>query len=71
MKDLKEKVEYNPINLENEAEEFKQKLDFFRSPFTFERSQMHVFLKTLMERLAEINESGSGSGEDDQIDDNL
>ncbi|KAI0819074.1 hypothetical protein BC629DRAFT_1730934 [Irpex lacteus] len=52
-KDLIETVEYIP-NLQNESEEFKAGLDFFKDSFVFERDQLHVFMRTLGERLADL-----------------
>ena len=62
-KDLKDKMEYIPINLENESDEFKAKLEFFKTAFIFERDQMHVFMKTLAEHLASMNEETESEDE--------
>lgn len=67
--DLKAKMEYIPVNLENESDEFRAKLEFFKTPFLFERDQMHVFMKTMNERLSIINEGGDESESEDQIND--
>ncbi|KAI0086134.1 hypothetical protein BDY19DRAFT_996045 [Irpex rosettiformis] len=61
-KDLVEKVEYIP-NLENESEEFKSALDFFKGPFIFERDQLHVFMRTLAARVSEF--AGDSSDEEE------
>ena len=61
-KDLVEKVEYIPINLENEPDEFKTALDFFKGPFIFERDQLHVFMRTLAARIADY--AGDSSDEE-------
>ena len=58
-KDLVEKIEYIPVNLENESEQFKDSLEFFKTAFIFERSQMHVFMRSLTERLSSLAESDS------------
>jgi hypothetical protein len=58
-KDLVEKIEYIPVNLENESEQFKESLEFFRTAFIFERSQMHVFMRSLTERLSSLVENDS------------
>ena len=68
------KMEYTPVNLELETDEFREKLEFFRTAFIFERDQMHVFIKTLTDRLAAIRGSADesddeeGEGEDDQLE---
>ena len=40
------------MNLENESDLFRERLDFFADSFIFARDQMSVFFKTLSERLA-------------------
>ncbi|KAI0341656.1 hypothetical protein BDW22DRAFT_1358489 [Trametopsis cervina] len=64
-KDLVEKMEYIPLNLENESEEFKKRIDFLTTAFIFERDQMHVFMTTLSDRMARTNDD---SEEEDQLD---
>ncbi|EPQ57972.1 hypothetical protein GLOTRDRAFT_114527 [Gloeophyllum trabeum ATCC 11539] len=47
--DLIDQVKYTPYELDKETDEFREKLGFFNTPFTFERSQLHVFLRSLGE----------------------
>ena len=45
--DFAESLQYTPLLLEGESEEFIDSLGFLNSPFTFERDQLALFLRTL------------------------
>ncbi|KAI0700007.1 hypothetical protein BC835DRAFT_491929 [Cytidiella melzeri] len=64
-KDLTEKMEYIPADLENESEDFVEHLEFFKTAFIFERNQLHVFMTSLSDRLSELVDSDSG--EEDKL----
>ncbi|KAG9226199.1 hypothetical protein CCMSSC00406_0005110 [Pleurotus cornucopiae] len=49
----KETLHYIPLSLDKEKPEVVDKLDFLKAPFTFERSQLAVFLRTLRDTLTE------------------
>ena len=63
-KDLIEKMEFTPVDLDKEPPEFVTGLDFFGTPFMFDRNQMHVFLKTMSDRLSVA--SGRADADDSQ-----
>jgi hypothetical protein len=50
--DQGELVIYTPRLLENEQPEVVEQLDFLQTTFTFAKDQMHVFMKTVTEKLA-------------------
>ncbi|THG99834.1 hypothetical protein EW026_g2600 [Hermanssonia centrifuga] len=61
--ELESKMQYSPLHLDKESEDFKRGLDFFRDPFLFSTDQVHIFLKTLQERLSAIqNPEGQAEG---------
>ncbi len=47
MDDFAESLQYTPLGLEGASEEFIESLGFLNSPFTFERDQLALFLRTL------------------------
>ncbi|KAF9500540.1 hypothetical protein BDN71DRAFT_1440635 [Pleurotus eryngii] len=49
----KETLHYIPLSLDKEKPEVVDRLDFLKAPFTFERSQLAVFLRTLRDTLSE------------------
>ncbi|KAF9532149.1 hypothetical protein CPB83DRAFT_847298 [Crepidotus variabilis] len=59
--DLVDSVHFKPLQLENESQEFVDSLGFLNTPFTFERSQLSLFLRTLHDVL-------SGEGNKEQPD---
>ncbi|KAF4603753.1 hypothetical protein EYR40_000923 [Pleurotus pulmonarius] len=59
----KETLHYIPLSLDKEKSEIVDRLDFLKAPFTFERSQLAVFLRTLRDTLTE-----AVSPQDDQED---
>lgn len=61
--DLVESLQYTPLHLEKEAEDFVESLGFLNNPFSFEREQLALFLRTLHDVL-----SGEGKGEEDGPD---
>ena len=44
-------VHYLPQNLEKESFEFRQSLEFLSGAFTFERSQLPLFMRTLHQHM--------------------
>ena len=58
-----QKVKYQPKDLEKEAPETVERLQFFREPFIFARDQMPVFVKTLTETVTNIFEDGAEEDE--------
>ncbi|TFK42357.1 hypothetical protein BDQ12DRAFT_676076, partial [Crucibulum laeve] len=63
--ELIDTVHYVPVELDKETPEFVEKLGFLSGPFTFERDQLSVFLKTLRDNIdnmdAEEEEGSEGS----------
>jgi len=56
----KQTVHFVPLNLKNEKPEFVRKLEFLGSPFTFERSQFALFLRTLRDNMVSaVNDEDS------------
>lgn len=66
--ELQAKVQYWPLNLDMEKEEFRDRLEFFSESFVFSREQMHVFLRTLGERLSGTQEEDEDM---DQVEDEV
>ncbi|OCH85692.1 hypothetical protein OBBRIDRAFT_797914 [Obba rivulosa] len=50
--ELVQKMQYTPMNLERESEDFVNRLDFLKDSFTFAAEQTDVFLKTLKKILS-------------------
>ncbi|KAF8077736.1 hypothetical protein FPV67DRAFT_1647841 [Lyophyllum atratum] len=44
-------VHFTPLELDKESAEFVQKLEFLGSPFSFERNQLPLFLRTIYSRM--------------------
>jgi hypothetical protein len=61
---LVDTVHYLPQNLDKESAEFRKSLDFLNESFTFERSQLSLFIRTLHERM-------SGDEDDNKSDDEV
>ena len=62
---LVETVHYVPLNLEKESPEFRESLEFLNTTFTFERSQLSLFIRTLHERMSGESDSDDNRSEDD------
>lgn len=62
--DLVPSLQYTPLHLEKEAEDFVESLGFLNKPFFFEREQLALFLRTLHE-----NVSGEGKGDEEDGED--
>ena len=54
--DLQNMVQYTPLELERETQEYVQKLDFLADTFTFAYDQMDFFLKTLNDHFSSLSE---------------
>ncbi|KDQ60896.1 hypothetical protein JAAARDRAFT_204689, partial [Jaapia argillacea MUCL 33604] len=67
--EMVQKVKYTPHNLEHESPEFRDSLGFLSGVFTFERDQLHVFLKTVADRLGPPRVEDSGIEESMEMDD--
>jgi hypothetical protein len=61
---LNEVIHYAPLGLENESQELVKKLAFLAAPFSFDRRQLALLVKTLNDQL---NEDENDEGE--QMDD--
>lgn len=48
-----EHVKYTPLDLDKESAQFRKKLKFIDTTFTFERGQIQVFFEQLKELMAE------------------
>jgi len=67
-------VKYEPQELNNEEKAFVNALGYMGSVFTFERSQLPLFLKSLREKVEEAAkppEDNEQEGEDDNEDDEV
>ena len=58
-----ETVHYLPQNLEKESSEFRESLEFLSGPFTFERSQLPLFIRTLHQHMGGDEDSEDGKSE--------
>lgn len=63
---LQAKVQYQPKDLEKEAQDFVEGLDFFKDPFIFAHDQLYVFLKTLTEKVSPDTQEGDNDNEEEQ-----
>lgn len=63
---LTEVIHYTPSGLENEPKEFVKKLAFLGAPFSFDRRQLALLVKTLNDQL---NEDENDDEEGDEMDD--
>lgn len=62
---LVDTVHYLPQDLDKESPEFVEALDFLNESFTFERSQLSLFIRTLHEHMS--GEDSSDDRSDDQV----
>ncbi|KXN92279.1 hypothetical protein AN958_08732 [Leucoagaricus sp. SymC.cos] len=62
-------VQYLPTSLDEETEDFKQRLGFLNAPFQFERNQLALFLRTLYTTVEEIVKASEESDEGDREQD--
>ncbi len=62
--DLIQSLQYTPLHLEKEAEDFVESLGFLNKPFSFEREQLALFLRTLHDVVG-----GEGKGDEDDGED--
>jgi len=62
---LVETVHYVPQNLDKESSAFRESLEFLNTTFTFERSQLSLFIRTLHERMSDEGDSDANNSEDD------
>jgi len=65
--DLAESLQYTPLELDKETEEFVKSLGFLNNPFTFERDQLALFLRTLHDVVSGDGKNDDDSGSDDEI----
>ncbi|KAL1735417.1 hypothetical protein EV714DRAFT_244366 [Schizophyllum commune] len=61
-------VQYTPINLEKEKEDFVQRLDFLNNVFTFQRDQLPLFLHTLQTKFKEYLEPSEEEDQDQSME---
>ncbi|PPQ64107.1 hypothetical protein CVT24_008924 [Panaeolus cyanescens] len=66
--DLVESVQYIPLALDRETDEFVKSLDFLNAPFTFERDQLSLFIRTLHDTLS--GENNKAAQDDDDMSSN-
>jgi hypothetical protein len=59
--DLQHMVQYTPLELEKESQEYIQKLDFLADTFTFGYDQMEFFIKTLNDHFSSFSEEQDDS----------
>lgn len=64
---LVETVHYVPQNLDKESVEFRESLEFLNTTFTFERSQLALFIRTLYMRMNDEDSDDNKSEDDVQI----
>lgn len=62
---LVETVHYVPQNLDKESSQFRESLEFLNTTFTFERSQLSLFIRTLHERISGEGDSDSNRSDND------
>lgn len=62
MKQLVAKMQYSPLDLDKESSEYIEQLDFFKEPFVFQYDQLHVFLKSLVDRFPTAADNGDEEG---------
>ena len=60
---LVETVHYLPQNLDKESSEFRESLEFLNTEFTFERTQLPLFIRTLHQHMSTDEESEDGNSE--------
>lgn len=61
--DLADSLQYTPLDLDKEKEDFVKSLGFLSNAFTFERDQLTLFLRTLHD----VVSGGDSEGSDDGI----
>jgi hypothetical protein len=57
---LVDTVHYLPQDLDKESFEFRQSLEFLSAAFTFERSQLPLFIRTLHQHMGGDEDSDDG-----------
>ena len=60
---LVETVHYLPLNLDKESLEFRESLEFLNTAFTFERSQLPLFVRTLHQHMSGDEDSDDSKSE--------
>ena len=60
---LVETVHYLPQNLDKESFEFRESLEFLNTAFTFERSQLPLFIRTLHQHMSGDEDSDDSKTE--------
>lgn len=60
---LVETVHYLPQNLDKESSEFRESLEFLNTSFTFERTQLPLFIRTLHQHMSGDEDSDDGNSE--------
>lgn len=58
-----ETVHYLPQNLDKESSEFRESLEFLNTSFTFERTQLPLFIRTLHQHMSGDEDSDDGNSE--------
>lgn len=66
-KQLLQKMQFEPLDLEKERSAYVERLGFFKEPFVFQYDQLHVFIKSLSERFPAAEDPGS-DGESEHED---
>lgn len=61
------KVLYQPKDLDKEQPEFIERLDFFSASFGFVYDQLHVFLKTLIDKVTADTSESQEEPEPDEL----
>jgi len=56
-------VHYLPQDLDKESFEFRESLEFLNATFTFERSQLPLFIRTLHQHMGSDEDSDDGKSE--------
>lgn len=65
---LTETIHFKPLELEKESPEFVEKLGFLQNPFSFDRKQLALLVKTLNEAMNETEDEGEEDEEEDEED---
>lgn len=66
-KQLVKSCRYVPLELDKEPPDFVERLDYLSTPFTFERGQLMLFLKSIHDKMAEAMGGSQDEEEDDSI----
>ncbi|KAH8106864.1 hypothetical protein BXZ70DRAFT_1003766 [Cristinia sonorae] len=67
-KQLIPKMQYQPLDLDKERPEYIERLQFFNEPFVFHHGQLHVFLKSLVDRFPATENTPSQEDEDEEVE---